>query len=137
MTKTMKRTLLSISVLLFVGGCASPVPAPNTEKSPTVEKKEVASSPVKNAIHVRCSIYRIGTSARKAGACKSIDFALEDENDVEISRKNPDRKGKIDFPVPPEKAFHVIPKVPSSWTIEIIPSGDLKAGDSVRVILRR
>jgi hypothetical protein len=86
---------------------------------------------------VECSVYRVGTSFGKASACHTVDFSLEDEDQVEVARKNPNRKGSLDFPVPEGKAFHIVPKVTSDWTIEQIPAGDLKAGDSVRIILRK
>jgi hypothetical protein len=123
--------------LFLFAGCASTSKTPVDPNLPSAAEVAAQEKTQSESIHVECSIYYVGESSGTEAGCKSVDFALEDADGVEIARMNPDRKGKIDFPVPAEKAFRIVPKVPSAWTIEIIPPGDLHRGESVRVILRR
>lgn len=130
---------LALSLILPMACASSPPPSKETAEgaapagSPAADESKVPA----NTIRVFCSVYRIRRPLADPSACRSIDFALEDLDGVEIARKNPDAKGTLDFAVPADKAFRVIPRVSEAWTIEWEPPGDLKAGDSVRVILRR
>jgi len=138
MTKRTKRFFLLL-ILPSLAACASAPKTSSPEDAVAAAKKadETRDAYLKTVIHVECSVYRVGTSFGKASACHTVDFSLEDEDQVEVARKNPDREGTLDFPVPEGKKFRIVPKVTGDWTIEQIPAGDLKAGDSVRIILRK
>ncbi|MBS1963643.1 MAG: hypothetical protein JST04_15620 [Bdellovibrionales bacterium] len=138
-TNGIGRIALVLFALLPLG-CGSPEKKPDSQKSTETDSAgAVAAASVDRStvIHVVCTVYRVNRAVEGASACKTIDFAVEDGDGVEIARKNPDANGTIDFPVPAGKSFKVVPRVPGAWTIEWIPTGDLKAGDSVKVILRR
>lgn len=137
--KNRTKRLLLLAALPAIAACASAPKKPTPEKSVAAAKKadEARETYLKSVIHVECSVYRVGTSFGNASACRTVDFSLEDEDQIEIARKNPNREGAIDFPVSDGKSFRLIPKVTSDWTIEQIPAGELKAGDSVRIILRK
>lgn len=119
------------SLLTFAGCSHSPTPASVPPKEASADDADAHPG----TIRVLCALYTVGGPG--ASSCSSISFALENDEGVEIARKNPDASGTLEFPVPAEKAFRVKPRVSGAWTIEWLPPGDLRAGDNVRIILRR
>ncbi len=130
-----RNLFITIFALLPIGCATSGSENPHADANTAAAVDNLRSE----SIHVECSVYFVGGASDSLSNCTRIDFALETvENEEEVARKNPNSKGEIDFPVPADgKAYRVVPKVPSRWTIELIPATELHRGDSVRAILRR
>jgi hypothetical protein len=140
--KALNPNLFLTFFVLLPFGCAtsgSKNPHADAAAAAAVAEQESALEKIRSeSIHVECSVYFVGGASDSTSNCKRIDFALETTDEEEVARKNPDAKGSIDFPVPADgKGYRIIPKVPSRWTIEMIPATELHRGDSVRAILRR
>lgn len=88
-------------------------------------------------IHFSCVAFYANDPLEHTRPCETTGFSLLNATGKEVIRKFPNHEGKIEFPVASGQAYRIKSEASKSWKVEQEPTGDIKSGDTVRVVLRR